>query len=971
MAVSTARLLTFVCMALAVLLLVFNFTSYSSLMRSAGSSSFSGYRTSAEKRRAAQLHAARRAMRHTRSKAHDILNWEPYDAAEEEDDDADDDDDDDNAEHGSRLAIGASTFDPNEENAERNRRKQRRGQQQQGLEGEEETPHGGAGGGAAAATSSTPLPTAEVASVVGSAVSSTVSSVVTSAIGTANAAAAAVTHVADRLRSTAGNGACKPGKPDWPQRPLNFVAALEAPVWPVGCTSDPVVVAAGGDTLCVQLARAAVHREVVLTIVDDESPDADEQRRGLPAFLTGAPKQVVVVARGKAAAHAAGAAGVSTWVGHASSSAKSAASGGSALLIISETSLLASLPPTALKYALLAGVVRAGCAVLYADVATRWVDPGSNALAYLARDCDIEAPTTASHSAGYLQHGRVVSVDDAQMGWSRYAQSLAISGLSARMFYLSATAEAAAMMGFLQLTFTQPEDGLGRGPEKAKRNEGYELTREAFAPAHDGKRSAGVSVRVMPSTCWGVGRGSVAAAAAGTGGGGGGGSLASMFGGGNNDVLQSRAFEEARRQVLQSGCAKVDPPSGSPPSRPLNWVVPPAASWPPRATCEALGLIGLCDVLGKVAVGRRVLAAVSNKNIFHMLGLFVNGIKAANVSNAMVVALDDATDAWLAERSVPRYLKKLVSRTGSTDNHATSGLKFKILVDFLSVGCSVLLSDVDVIWLADPFPFLYMDTDVEGMTDGWDGPTSYGYDYNGGGFRVFARNSGMFYLQATNESNQMMKRLAHRMEREGTWDQTAYNEEQFYPAHDGHATVGVSSRVMNYFCNLNSKTFFRFLREDDELLRGFRPLSVHVNYHPEKPQRMVDLHAYYYGGDDKKGAKAGIWKWNGGEGSRLQSECKAAMRGGRPPAEKPLVQQVLLAGKADWGGIKWVEFGRDGSLTTPWGKGKWGDASSAATPNRLFAEFIGQVHMLTFSGTSFESKRCSDGEVVKGSLAQA
>ena len=117
-------------------------------------------------------------------------------------------------------------------------------------------------------------------------------------------------------------------------------------------------------------------------------------------------------------------------------------------------------------------------------------------------------------------------------------------------------------------------------------------------------------------------------------------------------------------------------------------------------------------------------------------------------------------------------------RTGSTDNHATSGLKFKILVDFLSIGCSVLLSDVDVIWLANPFNFLYRDTDVEGMTDGWDEPTSYGYDYGAGSFRVFARNSGMFYLQATHESNQMMKRLARRMETEGTWDQTAYNEEQ-------------------------------------------------------------------------------------------------------------------------------------------------------------------------------------------------
>ena len=56
----------------------------------------------------------------------------------------------------------------------------------------------------------------------------------------------------------------------------------------------------------------------------------------------------------------------------------------------------------------------------------------------------------------------------------------------------------------------------------------------------------------------------------------------------------------------------------------------------------------------------------------------------------------------------------------------SSGLKFKILVDFLSIGCSVLLSDVDVIWLYDPFPMLYKDTDVEGMTDGWDEPTSYG-----------------------------------------------------------------------------------------------------------------------------------------------------------------------------------------------------------------------------------------------------
>ena len=47
--------------------------------------------------------------------------------------------------------------------------------------------------------------------------------------------------------------------------------------------------------------------------------------------------------------------------------------------------------------------------------------------------------------------------------------------------------------------------------------------------------------------------------------------------------------------------------------------------------------------------------------------------------------------------------------------------KNQVLVDFLSIGCSVLLTDVDVIWVTDPFlNGLYRDSDVEGMSDGWD-----------------------------------------------------------------------------------------------------------------------------------------------------------------------------------------------------------------------------------------------------------
>lgn len=59
-------------------------------------------------------------------------------------------------------------------------------------------------------------------------------------------------------------------------------------------------------------------------------------------------------------------------------------------------------------------------------------------------------------------------------------------------------------------------------------------------------------------------------------------------------------------------------------------------------------------------------------------------------------------------------------------NHAVSGLKFKILRHFLQLGYAVLLSDVDIVTLQNPFNHLFRDSDVEAMTDGWNNDTAYG-----------------------------------------------------------------------------------------------------------------------------------------------------------------------------------------------------------------------------------------------------
>ena len=48
-----------------------------------------------------------------------------------------------------------------------------------------------------------------------------------------------------------------------------------------------------------------------------------------------------------------------------------------------------------------------------------------------------------------------------------------------------------------------------------------------------------------------------------------------------------------------------------------------------------------------------------------------------------------------------------------------------------------------------------------------------------------------------------------------------------------------------------------------------------------------------------------------------------------------------------------------------------GDASTEQKPDTIFAEFIGQTHLLTFTGDTFTFMRCSDGETGKGALVAA
>lgn len=152
-----------------------------------------------------------------------------------------------------------------------------------------------------------------------------------------------------------------------------------------------------------------------------------------------------------------------------------------------------------------------------------------------------------------------------------------------------------------------------------------------------------------------------------------------------------------------------------------NGAIASSAVLPSGARCKAVG--GNCELeafLQKIAPDREVLVAISNFKLVAwggMLNTWIEQVQQAKVKPWMVLAIDEGLYNHLKSRNIPVFLMKqeiAQAQQGTGSNHAVSALKFGILAEFLKLGYSVLLSDVDIVTLSDPFEHLYRDRDIEG-----------------------------------------------------------------------------------------------------------------------------------------------------------------------------------------------------------------------------------------------------------------
>ena len=168
------------------------------------------------------------------------------------------------------------------------------------------------------------------------------------------------------------------------------------------------------------------------------------------------------------------------------------------------------------------------------------------------------------------------------------------------------------------------------------------------------------------------------------------------------------------------------------------------------------------------------------------------------------------------------------------------------------------------------------------------------------------------------------------------------------------------------------------MRYDEQLIDRalYVPVTVHINYHPEKEARM-DSVARYYHKHEERGAT--LDRWNNGEGQRTGT-CRGKVgvsSASMPAFSSSELTSHKLAGnivKADeswlWDGQGPVRFESSGALTSPFGAGTWGTVPSPWRKDSLHIVLGGQTYLLMFLSEkwAFVAVRCSDERVSYGRL---
>ncbi|RVX12306.1 Arabinosyltransferase RRA2 [Vitis vinifera] len=200
----------------------------------------------------------------------------------------------------------------------------------------------------------------------------------------------------------------------------------------------------------------------------------------------------------------------------------------------------------------------------------------------------------------------------------------------------------------------------------------------------------------------------------------------------------------------------------------------------------------LAKILEKIAVRRELIVTLVNSKMKDYLEVWFTSIKRVAILNYLVVALDDE------------------------------------IANFCESN--------EMVIIAYGFDELFEEPSM-----GW-AKTSHS-------IRNWLYNSGLFYIRPTIPSIELSDHVfGPPLKEPEAWDKLLFNEELFFPSHPGYNGLHASKRTMDFYLFLNSKVLFRTVRKDANLIKT-KPVTVHINYHPDKLARMKAVMEFYMDGN--------------------------------------------------------------------------------------------------------------------------
>ena len=285
-------------------------------------------------------------------------------------------------------------------------------------------------------------------------------------------------------------------------------------------------------------------------------------------------------------------------------------------------------------------------------------------------------------------------------------------------------------------------------------------------------------------------------------------------------------------------------------------------------------LSGVANSRGEIMLGiaNDVMMCTNRKTCWwnggNVLETFLKGVTRLGIKNSVTITLDDATEQFCRDfpgevTSIRMELPVPTAQQGSRGANMISTLKYGLLRQALLMGFSVLVVDLDLVFLRNPFDHLYRDADVEASTDGFNAAWAGGkvgsvhepkMGWGAGGLYIqhFTLNVGCAFFRPTEKTIDLLARVAKKLSQAASWDQQVFNEEVFMLSHGAYNGSKVGVRVMDYMQWVNSKVFFFSMRQNffpgKATPPGALPVMIHMNYHPDKHKRMLCVWARYIEG---------------------------------------------------------------------------------------------------------------------------